>query len=211
MKISEDSKLIKFVKQYDKIVGGLVENIGGIMIAFIFLMVLYCVLCRYVLHTSTGGYDEFNTYFLSLVIWAGVVTTSRKFENGHINIDLVSPWIKSEKIKGFMKCLWQIVAITTSVIFARCSFNLMMYYHQRNKMMSGVRFPMWVFICVLFIFAVLLVIYECIYIIALIFGKIGGVLPYDPNGFIKKEVSAPQPRNEAIETETDNKEKDEVI
>ena len=111
MKITEDSKLFKFIRKADKIIGGIMDNLSGFFIAAIFVIVLFCVLCRYVLHVSTGGYDEFNTYFLTLVIWAGTVTTARKFEYGHINIDLIGPYIKSEKVKANLGLVLESLAV----------------------------------------------------------------------------------------------------
>ena len=184
MKITEDSKLYKFIHKADKIIGGIMDNLSGFFIAAIFVIVLFCVLCRYVLHVSTGGYDEFNTYFLTLVIWAGTVTTARKFEYGHINIDLIGPYIKSEKVKAAIRVVWQILAIITCAVFAKLSWDYMMYLVKRGTTMMGVNFPMWFFILIMFLCDVIIMIYEVIFMFCLIFGKMLGGMPYKPWGFI---------------------------
>ena len=51
----------KILGAIDKVVGFIFLEFGGIVTAGTFLLVLYTVLCRYVLHTNTGGIDELAT------------------------------------------------------------------------------------------------------------------------------------------------------
>ena len=207
MKMKEDSRTLRAFRVFDRIAGGIIENLGGILVAMVWLIVLWCVICRYLLHRSTGGLDEFNNYFLSLMIWTGAVTTSRKFENGHINIDFISPYIRSGKAKALIKCMWQLIAIATMVIFGSSTYSYMRYLMKRGSTMNGLDFPIWVFIAVMLVCVILLAIYETLFLLNLFFGKFLGWMPYYPFGFItKKTEETKKPKKD--EAKSTDKEKE---
>jgi TRAP-type C4-dicarboxylate transport system permease small subunit len=93
----------KILRAIDKVVGFVFLEFGGLMTIGTFLLVLYTVLCRYVLHVNTDGIDELATYFVVCSVWAGAVLTSRAVDDGQIKIDFLRVIIKSEKANSVSK------------------------------------------------------------------------------------------------------------
>lgn len=153
-------KFIKVFHVVDRFFLAFFENLGGAFIAAIFTIVIAAVLCRYVFHVSMRGIDEFNYYFMTLVIWVGSAATARNFENGHIKVDLFSPFVKNDKITGIVAIFWQVIAVATMVFFFKLSLDYTLYTKTVNFSMSGLTFPIWIFLVGMTVSSAFIAIYE---------------------------------------------------
>jgi TRAP-type C4-dicarboxylate transport system permease small subunit len=158
--ILSKNPFVKVFRAVDRFFFAFFENLGGIFIAAIFVIVIAAVLCRYVFHVSMRGIDEFNYYFMTLVIWVGSAATARNFENGHIKVDLLSPFLKNDKILGVIGVFWQIIAEATMVFFTKLSWEYMLYAKGVDFSMSGLSFPLWVFLAGMTVCSAFISIYE---------------------------------------------------
>ncbi len=150
----------KILGAIDKVVGFIFLEFGGIVTLGTFLLVLYTVLCRYVLHTNTGGIDELATYFVVSSVWAGAVLTSRAVNDGQIKIDFLRVIVKNEKVNLCVEVLWQLISLAAMGIFVVLSYNYFTKQLARGSTLSGINFPIWVFTGIMFLCTVFIVIYE---------------------------------------------------
>lgn len=146
----------KLLGGLDRAVGFVAINLGGVYTLAAFLLVLFTVICRYVLHVNTGGIDEFTTYFVVCSIWVGAILSSRDLNSGQIKIDLLSTFIKSETVMTVINTVWQIISIAALTVYLKISYDYFHYQLIKGSVLSGVRFPMAVFtgtmtLCVLVI------------------------------------------------------------
>ena len=156
------------------VVGFIFTQFGGIVTVGTFLPVLYTVLCRYVLHTNTGGIDELATYLVVSSVWAGAVLTSRAVNDGQIKIDFLRVMIKSEKFNLWAEVLWQLISIAAMGIFSVLAYNYFAKQLARGSTLSGIDFPIWIFTGIMFLCTVFIIIYEIrktVYLIGKIAGK----------------------------------------
>ena len=150
----------KILGAIDKVVGFIFLEFGGIVTAGTFLLALYTVLCRYVLHTNTGGIDELATYLVVCSVWAGAVLTSRAVNDGQIKIDFLRVVIRNEKVNLCVEVLWQLISIAAMGVFCVLSYNYFATQLKRGSTLSGISFPMWVFTGIMFLCTVFIIIYE---------------------------------------------------
>ncbi len=150
----------------------LFTNVGGLLVAVMFVIVIAAVLARYVFHVSMGGYDEFNYYFMTLTVWVGAVVASRQFENGHIKIDILDIVVKDKRTLAGFSVFWQIVAIATMAYFTKLSWEYTVYMKTINMMMAGLRFPMWVFVAAMTVCSFFMFVYEIAHLFFVIFKKL---------------------------------------
>jgi TRAP-type C4-dicarboxylate transport system permease small subunit len=106
------------------------------------------------------GIDEFNYYFMTLVIWVGSAATARNFVEGHIKVDLIGPYIKNKKIVDGLQFFWQILSVITIVIFTKLSYEYTLFNKEMRFTMSGMRFPMWIFFAFLSVVSSVITLYE---------------------------------------------------
>ena len=163
----------KILGAVDSVVGFIFTQFGGIVTAGTFLLVLYTVLCRYVLHTNTGGIDELATYLVVSSVWAGAVLTSRAVNDGQIKIDFLRVIIRNEKFNLCVEVLWQLIALAAMGIFTVLSYNYFAKQLSRGSTLSGIDFPIWVFTGIMWLCTVFIIIYEIRKTVCLI-GKIAG-------------------------------------
>jgi TRAP-type C4-dicarboxylate transport system permease small subunit len=133
-----------------------------------FLIVIAAVICRYLLHISMGGIDEFNYCFMTLVIWVGAAVTARNFEDGHIKVDLLGPFLKNKKIVAGMGMLWQVLSVGTIILFTELSWKYTFFNKQMNFTMAGISFPFWILYLLMSIFSVFISVYEVANLIRMI-------------------------------------------
>lgn len=150
----------KILDAIDKVVAFIFVQFGGILTAGTFLLVLYTILCRYVLHVNTGGIDELATYFVVCSVWAGAVLTARAVNDGQVKIDFLRVFIKNEKAMLCVDVVWQIVVLVSMGIFTVLAYNYCATQVQRGNTLSGLSFPMWVFTGCMVVCSALIVIYE---------------------------------------------------
>lgn len=158
----------KLLDPLNKAAGFLLKHIGGLLILNIFVIVLYTILCRYVLHRDTGGIDEFTVYAMTSSVWVGAVLNSRNYSEGQIKIDMLRTFVKSEKVMAVFDSVWQIVGIVVMGMFTNLSFKYFLYQFKRGSVLSGIEFPLWVFTGIMTICSILIFIYEVSYLVHLI-------------------------------------------
>lgn len=150
----------KVLSGIDRAIGFVFLNLGGIFTAATFLLVLFTVVCRYVLHMNTGGIDEFTTYFVVCSVWVGAVLCSRDLSSGQIKIDFLKSFIKNKKVMCAIDMLWQVIAIAACSVYFKLCFDFVSYQVKRGTVLSGIRFPMWVFTGIMTVCVALITIYE---------------------------------------------------
>lgn len=150
----------KFLSILDKAVGFILLNLGGLFTAAAFLLVLYTVLCRYLLHINTGGIDEFTTYFVVCSVWVGAVLCSRNLKSGQIRIDFMKNLVKNKTITTIVDIIWQIIAVAASGFFCYLTYTYVAYQIKKGTVLSGIKFPMAVFSGLMLVCVALITIYE---------------------------------------------------
>ena len=150
----------KVLNGIDRVIGFVALNLGGIYTAGAFLLVLFTVVCRYVLHINTGGIDEFTIYFVVCSVWVGAVLCSRDLKSGQIKIDLLASIIKKEKVMTVINIVWQVIAIAASAVYFKISYEYFAYQVVKGSVLSGIRFPMAVFTGTMTLCVALITIYE---------------------------------------------------
>ena len=167
----------KVLNGLDRAIGFVFLNIGGIFTALTFLLVLFTIVCRYVLHVNTGGIDEFTTYFVVCSVWVGAVLSSRDLRSGQIKIDFLRNIIKNKKVMNVIDIIWQLISIAACAVYFKLCWSFVAYQIKRGSVLSGIRFPVWVFTGVMTICVALITIYEFRKMIVLfkeLFAKKGG-------------------------------------
>ena len=150
----------KLLGGLDRAIGFVSLNLGGIYTAAAFLLVLFTVICRYVLHVNTGGIDEFTTYFVVCSVWVGAVLCSRDLNSGQIKIDLLASIIKNQTVMTVINIVWQIIAIAASAVYFKIAYDYFHYQLVKGSVLSGIRFPMAVFSGTMTVCVALITIYE---------------------------------------------------
>lgn len=150
----------KVFKGLDTAIGFLYTHVGGLWIAGTFILVLYAILCRYVLHVNTGGLDEFSTYFVTCSVWTGAVLCSRNLNDGQVRIDFLATLVKDKRAMTFVNMFWELISIAVQAIFTVLSFNYCMSQLRRGATLSGLDFPISFFTGVMTICSAFITIYE---------------------------------------------------
>lgn len=150
----------KLLTVLDKAVGFVLLNLGGLFTAASFLLVLYTVLCRYLLHMNTGGIDEFTTYFVVCSVWVGAVLCSRNLKSGQIRIDFMKSIVKNKTFNTIVDIIWQIVAVAASGFFCYLSYTYFAYQVKKGTVLSGIKFPMSIFTGLMTVCVALITVYE---------------------------------------------------
>ena len=135
----------KVLKALDSAVGFIFAHLGGLFTLAILLLVLFTILCRYILHTSTGGLDEFSSYFVVSSVFAGAVLATRDVNEGQVKIDILDTLIKNKRVLAYINVFWQLLAVVIMGIFTKLSTDYFLYQFRKGATLSGIRFPMWVF------------------------------------------------------------------
>jgi len=150
----------KVIKKLDAAVGFVFRHIGGLFILLILLNCLWTIICRYILHISTGGLDEFSSYFVVSSVFAGAMLATRDLHEGPVKIDILNALIKNKKVLGVISMVWQLISIAAIGIFSKLSFDYFLYQFNKGSTLSGIRFPMWVFTGFMAMCAFFMIIYE---------------------------------------------------
>lgn len=164
----------KVIKAIDSAVGFIFRHLGGLFTLAILLIVLYTILCRYVLHTSTGGLDEFSSYFVVSSVFAGAVLATRDLKEGQVKIDLLDALIKNKRVLAYINIFWQLLAVLIMGLFSKLSTDYFLYQFKKGTTLSGIRFPMWVFTGFMALCAIFTTLYEfrkLISVAGIAFGK----------------------------------------
>ena len=167
----------KVLNGLDRAIGFVFLNIGGIFTALTFLLVLFTIVCRYVLHVNTGGIDEFTTYFVVCSVWVGAVLSSRDLRSGQIKIDFLRNIIKNKKVMNVIDIIWQLISIAACAVYFKLCWSVVAYQIKRGSVLSGIRFPVWIFTGTMTVCVALITIYEFRKMIVLfkeLFAKKGG-------------------------------------
>lgn len=167
----------KILKGFDNIMGFIFSHFGGLFTLIILIIVLYTILCRYVLHISTGGLDEFSSYFVVSSVFAGSVLAVRDLNEGPVKIDLLDIFIKNKKVMHVINIIWQILAICIMGLYSKLAFQYFAYQFKRGSTLAGIRFPMWVFTGFMAFCSVFITIYELRKLIVLILELAGKRTP----------------------------------
>lgn len=150
----------KVLKGIDGAIGFVFLNLGGIYTAATFLLVLFTVMCRYIFHINTGGIDEFTTYFVVCSVWVGAVLCSRDLQSGQIKIDFLKSIVKNKQVTTVIDMLWQVISIAACGVYFKLCFDFCAYQFKRGAVLSGIRFPMWIFTGTMTVCVALITIYE---------------------------------------------------
>jgi len=150
----------KAAKWVDTVIGFIFLHFGGLFTLAILLVVLMTIICRYVLHTSTGGLDEFSSYFVVSSVFAGAVLATRDLNEGPVKIDILDVLIKNRRVLNWIGVFWQVLSIAIMGVYTKLSFDYFTYQFQRGSTLSGIRFPMWIFTGFMTICAFFITIYE---------------------------------------------------
>lgn len=150
----------KAAKGFDAVIGFIFIHFGGLFTLAILFLVLMTILCRYVFHTSTGGLDEFSSYFVVSSVFAGAVLATRDLNEGPVKIDILDVLIKNRRVLDCIGVFWQVLSIAIMGVYTKLSLDYFLYQFKKGATLSGIRFPMWIFTGFMTFCAFFITVYE---------------------------------------------------
>ena len=151
----------KFFSALDKWVALIIENMVGVSMIILTLIVFFQVLARYVFKVSLDGLQELPTFLMIISVWLSAAVGTRK-EGGHIKLDLVDLVIKNKKINRVIQLLVSTLTVAAAAVFTYLCFDYVNYGMESGEVSIGLKLPMWSLSSVLLVSGILMTVYNII-------------------------------------------------
>ena len=153
----------KFLSAADRIISIFVDNVSAAATGFIFIVVTFMVIMRFIFKTSSLGFEELPTYFLMIAIWLGTVICARNPKEGLIKIDLFTGLLKKKPfIQAIISCICSCFSLSCLVLFTYLMLQYTVFLFQNNQTTMALRVPLGFLTGLVFIAAIFLCIYEIV-------------------------------------------------
>lgn len=126
----------KILRYYDSFE----EKLLIFSLVFNVILVFTQIVMRSIFNTSLSWSEELSRYIFIWQTWMGVSIAFREGE--HIRVNMIYEIIKSEKIKGVIKEIANIIWLVFNLFLAYQGFKLLQSMVQRNALSSGMRLPL---------------------------------------------------------------------
>jgi len=151
------------LKALDKAIVWIVSNMVTVAMALILFIVFVQVLARFAFKASIGGWEEIPVYMLLVGTWlTAAINVKRK---DHISLDLYELFIKSPKIRRFIKISTDIITAAAFAYFTYLAYDMVAYNFAKGYATSGAEIPLWLLAGTMMLSTALMVIYYVVNII----------------------------------------------
>ena len=127
------------------------------------LIIVAAALGRMLIGLNLYGYDEVLLTFSFWLYFYGASQGS--YENSHIKADLVSAFIKNEKIKSTLNLTTMIITAAVNAVFVFWGYEFFKWTVIQGQATVGLRIPIWIPQSAIFIGLILMFIYHILHII----------------------------------------------
>ncbi len=135
----------------------------------IVLVITATVIMRYILKTDLYGMEEL---LILLAMWLYFVGGSYgSYENSHITADILSAFVKNEKIIKAVKLFIAIVSFVVALFFTRWAFTYWKLVMRLGGRTSGLHYPLWMPRLALIVGFVLIDIFSLYNLVCLLIGR----------------------------------------
>lgn len=139
------------------------------------------VLMRYVFKSDLYGLEEIVTLATMWLYFMGGVDGS--YEDSHIDADVLSLFVKSDKVKRIFKIFIKVVCLVVSIVFAKWGLDYLKWAAAVGGMTQTLRIPMLLSRIPLSIAFILMVIFNIYHLVNAILGR----TPPKPGAAKKKD------------------------
>lgn len=135
--MKEKNFLQKLIYGYDQFE----EKLLCVSLVFTTLVIFMQIIMRSIFNSSITWSEELTRYIFIWQIWLGVSIAER--ENEHIYLEIVNSLVKSEKIKGVIQIIADLIMIAFNAFLVVKGFELVQQMISRGNVSGAMRMPMY--------------------------------------------------------------------
>lgn len=135
--MKEKNFLQKLIYGYDQFE----EKLLCASLVFTTLVIFMQIIMRSIFNSSITWSEELTRYIFIWQIWLGVSIAER--ENEHIYLEIVNSLVKSEKIKGVIQIIADLIMIAFNAFLVVKGFELVQQMISRGNVSGAMRMPMY--------------------------------------------------------------------